>query len=136
MRILFLTGDERLPQDLARALEARGHQVIHAAFAGEDMLAAAKPEGRLHAAVLSQRALGKRWPKLLRQLRQQAPYLPAVVLMRPGAARAWRIAILAGAFDALSESAPQETVLQAISRALAYAGGRSDAAGRQLLDAA
>jgi DNA-binding NtrC family response regulator len=136
MRILLLTGDQHMLQDLARALEARGHQVALATSAGEDVLAATKPGGRLHAAVLSQGALGKRWPKLLRQLRRQAPYLPAVLLMRPGAARAWRVAIRAGAFDALPESAPQDAVLQAISRALAYAGGKSVGARCQLPNAA
>lgn len=83
MRIL-LTSDERVPQDLARALEARGHQVILATSADQDVLAAAQQEGRLHVAVLGHRALGKRWPKLLRQLRRQALYLPAVLLLRPG----------------------------------------------------
>jgi DNA-binding NtrC family response regulator len=136
MRILLLIDDQGMPQALARVLEARGHQVILATSAVGEVLAAAKPGGRLDAAVLSQGALGKRWPKLLRQLRRQAPYLPAVLLMRPGEARAWRVAIRAGAFEVLSEAAPQGEILQAISRALAYAGGRSDAAGRQLPDAA
>jgi DNA-binding NtrC family response regulator len=136
MRIVLLTGDEPVLQELGRALEARGHQVILATSAAADVLAASEPGRRLHAAVLGQVALGRRWPNLLRQLRRRLPALPVVLLLRPSDTRAWRVAILAGAFEALPVSAPQEAILQAISRALAYSGGTPDAGGRQLPNAA
>src|SRR5574342_666137 len=52
------------------------------------------------------------------------PRLPAVVLLGSGAEQRWRLAILAGAFDVLPESAPEETVLRAVCRALSYSSGR------------
>jgi DNA-binding NtrC family response regulator len=109
---------------LVQTLEAQGHRVIRAAAGGEDLLTTVAHAGRLHAALLDQMALGSGWPRLLRQLRRRAPYLPVVVLLGPEAERSWRLAILAGAFDVLPESAPQDTVLCAIDRALSYSTGR------------
>jgi len=109
---------------LARALEDRGHEVLHATAGGEELLASAEHAGRLHAAVLSEVALGQGWPRLMRQLRRSAPYLPAVVLLGPGSEATWRLAILAGAFEALPESTPLKEVLHAVSRALNYAVGK------------
>lgn len=124
MRILLLTTNEHARNGVVQALEAQGHVVIRATSGGEDLLAAVEHAGRLQAALLNQVALGSGWPRLLRQLRRRAPFLPAVVLLGPETERSWRLAILAGAFDALPESAPQDTVLCAIDRALSYSTGR------------
>ena len=124
MRVLLLTTDERDRNGLAQTLEAQGHVVIHAASGGEDLLTAIAHAGRLHAALLNQVALGNGWPRLLRQLRRRVPSLPAIVLLGPEAEQSWRLAIPAGAFDALPESSPEEIVLGAIYKALSYSGGR------------
>lgn len=124
MRILLLTADQHTRNGLARALEDRGHEVLHATAGGEELLATAEHAGRLHAAVLSEVALGNGWPRLVRQLRRSAPYLPTVVLLGPGSNATWRLAILAGAFEALPESTPQREVFHAVSRALNYAAGK------------
>lgn len=125
MRILLVTGNQPSRSDLARMLEARGHQVIQANAIGGELLGAVERAGRLNAALLGQAVLGRGWPRLLRQLRRRAPYLPVVFLLGPGAEQAWRIAILAGAFDALPASLPDEAVFRALVRALSYAVGRS-----------
>lgn len=125
MRILLATGNEHSRGDLARMLEARGHQVIQANVNGEELPGAVERAGHLHAALLGQVVLGRGWPRLLRQLRRRAPYLPVVFLLGPGAEQAWRIAILAGAFDALPVSLPDEAVFRVLVRALSYAVGKS-----------
>ncbi len=127
MRILLAIGKENTHVHLVRMLKAAGHEVIPTTATGEELLATAERASRLHAALLSQAALGRGWPKLLRQLRRQAPSLPAVVLLGPGAEHAWRRAILAGAFEALPESLPEEGVVRALSRALTYSMGKASA---------
>ena len=124
MRILLVMTDEHDRNDVVQALEAQGHGMIEATSGGEDLLTAVEHAGRLHAALLNQVALGNGWPRLLRLLRRRAPSLPVVLLLGPEAARSWRLAILAGAFDALPESAPQDAVLCAVDRALTYSTGR------------
>ena len=124
MRILLLTTNEYARNGVVQALEAQGHLVIRAPSGGEDLLTAVEHAGRLQAALLNQVALGSGWPRLLRQLRRRAPARPAVVLLGPEAERSWRLAILAGAFDALPESTSEEIVLCAIDRALSYSTGR------------
>lgn len=125
MRILLITGNEGNRRGLARMLEARGHRVIRANVNGGELLGAVERAGHLHAALLGQAVLGKGWSKVLRQLRRRVPYLPVVFLLGPGAEQAWRIAILAGAFDALPASLPDEAVFRALVRALSYAVGKS-----------
>ncbi len=124
MRILLAAGDEHTLTHLMGVLEGTGHEIIPTAATGEELLATVERAPRLHAALLSQAALGRGWSKLLRQLRRQAPYLPAVVLLGPGAEYAWRRAMLAGAFDALPPFS-EEAVLRALSCALAYSLGKS-----------
>jgi DNA-binding NtrC family response regulator len=124
MRVLLLTRDEHDRNGLVQALEAQGHGVIHAASGGEDLLTAIAHAGRLQAALLDQVALGNGWPRLLRQLRRRVPSLPVVVLLGPQEEQRWRLAILAGAFDALPESASEGAVLRVIYRALGYSTGR------------
>jgi len=125
MRVLLATGDERGSSHLDSVLEATGHEVIRGTSTGAKLLSSIERAGQLHAAVLSQAALGRRWPKLLRQLRWRAPDLPVVVLLGRRADRTWRPAILAGAFDALPAGVPETEVLESVSRALAYAGGEA-----------
>lgn len=125
MRVLLALGREPGSNHLDFALEATGYEVIRGTGTGVKLLSSIERAGRLHAAVLSQAALGKRWPKLLRQLRWRAPDLPVVVLLGHRADRTWRPAILAGAFDALPASAPETEVLESVSRALAYAGNEA-----------
>ena len=50
--------------------------------------------------------------------------LAVVFLLGPKADRAWRLAMLAGAFEAVPAGAPEEAALQAVRRALAYTVGR------------
>ena len=106
-------------------LEARGHEVIRAISKGEELLASIEGADHLHAAIVSQGSLGRRWPRLLRQLRKQAPHLPVVLLLGPRTDRAWRLAMLAGAFEAVPASAPEAVAIQAVYRALAYAVGKA-----------
>ncbi len=124
MRVLLLTTNGHDQNGLVQALEAQGHEVIQTASGGEDLLTAIAHAGRLHAGLLNEVALGNGWPRLLRQLRRRVPSLPVVVLLGPQAEQSWRLAILAGAFDALPESAPEDIVLRAIYRALGYSTGR------------
>jgi DNA-binding NarL/FixJ family response regulator len=124
MRVLLLTTDEHGRNGLVRALESKGHEVIRATSRGEDLLAAAEHAGRLHGALLSQVALGQGWPRLLRQLRRRVPSLPAIILLGPEAEQNWRLAILAGAFDALPECSPEETVFLTVHKALSYSTGK------------
>ncbi len=124
MRVLLAAGDDPREGRMQRMLEATGHEVIRAASRGEELLASLEGLGNLHVAVLSQGALGKRWPRLLRQIRKGAPRVPVVLLLGPKAERAWRLAILAGAFEAVSASVPEEAAIQAVNRSLAYAVGR------------
>lgn len=124
MRVLLATGDDPREGRMQWMLEATGHEVIRAASRGEELLASIEEAGNLHAAVVSQGSLGRRWPRLLRQLRNRAPHLPVVLLFGPKADQAWRLAMLAGAFEAVSGSAPDAVAVQAVHRALAYAVGR------------
>lgn len=125
MRVLLATGNGDSQSRLARLLEANGDEVIQVNAAGEGLLSTIGRAGRLHAAVLGQAALGPGWPGLLRRLRRQAPHLPAILLLRRGEAHAWRRAILAGAFDTLPDFESEGAVLHALSRALAYTGGKA-----------
>jgi len=124
MRVLLTAGDDPKEGRMQGMLEATGHEVIRAASRGEELLASIEEAGNLHAAVVSQGSLGRRWPRLLRQLHKGAPRVPVVLLLGPKADRAWRLAMLAGAFEAVSASAPETTEIQAVNRALAYAVGR------------
>ena len=124
MRVLLLTTDEHGRNCLVRTLESKGYEVIRATSGGEDLLTAAEHAGRLHGALLSQVALGQGWPRLLRQLRRRVPSLPAIILLGPEAEQNWRLAILAGAFDALPECSPEETVFLTVHKALSYSTGK------------
>lgn len=124
MRILLATGDDPRDSRIQWMLEGAGHEVIRSASRGEELLASIGGADRLYAAIVSQGSLGRKWPRLLRELRKQVPQLPVVLLLGPRTDRAWRLAMLAGAFEAVSASAPEEAVVQAVYRALAYAVGR------------
>ncbi len=124
MRILLAAGDDPREGRMHRMLEATGHEVFRAASRGEELLGSIGEVGNLHVAVVSQASLGRGWPRLLRQLRKGAPSVPVVLLLGPKAERAWRLAVLAGAFEAVSASVPEEAAIQAVNRALAYAVGR------------
>ncbi|MFI5342241.1 MAG: hypothetical protein ACHQ7N_20705 [Candidatus Methylomirabilales bacterium] len=124
MRVLLATGEDPREGRMHRMLEATGHEVIRAASRGEELLASIEEVGNLHVAVVSQGSLGRGWPRLLRQLRKAAPRVPVVLLLGPKADRAWRLAMLAGGFEAVSASAPEEAAVLAVYRALAYAVGR------------
>ena len=124
MRILLDTGDDAGEDRLQWILEASGQEVVRATSKAEELVAFIGGADHLHAAVVSQASLGKRWPRLLRQLRKQAPPLPVVLLLGPRADRTWRLAILAGAFDAVPASAP-EAAMHALSRALTYVVGKA-----------
>ncbi len=119
MRILLAIPSHRTRNDLARALGARGHDVATATSRGAELLLAIAQARPLQAAVLCQAALGDKWVALLRQLRKQAPGIRAIVLLKPGAERLWRLAIMAGAFEALPTSIAWEELLGAIYRTLA-----------------
>lgn len=127
MRILLAAEDEPATSRLAWLLERAGHEVIRATSRGAELLSSIELAGQLHAAVLAQTSLGRTWPRLLRQLRRHAPDLPVVLLLGPRADRAWRLAILIGAFEALPASIPEGGVLRAVQRALRYAAGKSAA---------
>jgi DNA-binding NarL/FixJ family response regulator len=127
VRVLLATGDDPRGSRLRQRLEATGHEVIRLATGGEGLLTSIQSiqeAGRLHAAILSHGALGRRWPRLLRQLCKRAPYLPVILLLDPKADRAWRLAMLAGAFEAVPASASEGAGIEAVHRALAYAVGR------------
>jgi DNA-binding NtrC family response regulator len=124
MRVLLAAVDDPRESRLQGMLEARGHEVVRAVSKSEELLSSIGGADHLHAAIVSQRSLGRRWPRLLRQLRKQAPRLPVVLLLGPRADRAWRLAILAGAFEAASARAP-EAAIQAVYRALAYVVGKA-----------
>jgi len=124
MRVLLATGDDPRGVRMQWMLEVGGHEVIRATSGGEELLASIEGADRLHAAIVSQGSLGRRWPRLLRELRKGAPHLPVVLLLGPKADRAWRLAMLAGAFEAVPASAPETAAIQAVYRALAYAVGR------------
>ncbi len=124
MRILLVTGDQPIERELARRLELSGHELTRLPVGGEDLLSTIDQGTRFHAAVLEQAALGKGWPRQVRQLRRRAPYLPAIVLLAPGGEQAWRHAFQAGAFEALAPQSPLEAILEALSRALSYSAGR------------
>ncbi len=122
MRILLAISSIRTRNELTPALEGKGHQVVTSASRGEDLLLSIEEAAPIHAAVLSQAALGGDWLRLLRHLRQRDPRVRTVVLLRPGAERHWRYAMMAGAFEVLAGSAPVEAVLEAACRALAATG--------------
>ena len=124
MRVLLAAGEDPREGRMHRMLEATGHEVIRAASRGEGLLASIEEVANLHVAVVSQGSLGRGWPRLLRQLRKAVPRVPVVLLLGPKAERAWRLAVLAGAFEAVSASVPEEAAIQAVNRALAYAVGR------------
>jgi len=123
MRVLLATGDEPREGRMQRMLEVTGHEVIRKAARGEELLASIEVTGHIHAAAVSQGTLGKRWPRLLRQLRKRVPSLPVVLLLGRKADRVWRLAILAGAFEAVPAGAPEEAAVQALHHALAYTEG-------------
>jgi DNA-binding NarL/FixJ family response regulator len=122
MRILLAIGSNRTRNELTPVLEAKGHQMVTSASRGEDLLLSIEEAAPIHAALLSQAALGGEWLKLLRQLRQRDPGLRTVVLLRPGAEQHWRHAMMAGAFEALTGSVPGNGVLDAVCHALAATG--------------
>ncbi len=124
MRILLVSSDEPIERELAQLLDRRGHETIRLAVGGNDLLSSVEEAARFHVAVLDQTALGEGWPKQVRLLRRRAPYLPAIVLLAPGGERAWRHAILAGAFEALPVHSTLDAVLEALSRALSYSTGK------------
>jgi DNA-binding NarL/FixJ family response regulator len=124
MRVLLAAVDDPEEGRLQWMLEARTQEVVRAVSKGEELLASIGGADHVHAAVVSQGSLGRRWPRLLRQLRRQAPRLPVVLLLGPRADRTWRLAILAGAFEAVSGSAP-EAAIHAVYRALAYVVGKA-----------
>jgi DNA-binding NtrC family response regulator len=124
MRVLLATGDDPKEGRMQRTLEGTGHEVIRATARGDELLASIEQAGLLHAAVVSQGSLGRRWPKLLRQLRKRASHLPVILLLGPKAERAWRLAMLAGAFDVVSPGTPEAVTVHAVHRALAYTLGR------------
>ncbi len=124
MRILLVTSDQPIERGLAHFLEQSGHEITRLTASGDGLLATVEQSPRFHAAVLDQSALGKGWPRHVRQLRRRAPYLPAVVLLAPGGEHAWRHAILAGAFEAVPLRSALEVILEALSRALNYSAGR------------
>ncbi len=119
-----MTSDPPVLRELGHRLEASGHELTQLTAGGEALFAAVEQGARFHAAVLAQAALGKGWPRQLRQLRRRAPYLPAVVLLAPGGEEAWRHAILAGAFEAVPLSSPLEVILEVLGRAVEYAAGK------------
>jgi len=122
MRILLAIASNRTRNDLAQALGARGHEVFTSSSRRKELLLAIEEARPVHAALLSQAALGGEWIRWLRQLRNRAPGVCAVVLLRPGAERHWRRAIMAGAFEALTASATGEDLLAALCRALPSGG--------------
>ncbi len=124
MRILLVTSDQPIERERAQRLERSGHELTRLPVGGEDFLSTIDQGTRFHAAVLEQAALGKGWPRQVRQLRRRAPYLPAIVLLAPGGEQAWRHAFQAGAFEALPLQCPVEAILEALSRALNYSAGR------------
>jgi DNA-binding NtrC family response regulator len=125
MRILLVTGDQPIEQGLMQLLERSGHELTHLSTGGSDMLSSVEEGTRFHAAVLNQGVLGRGWPRQIRDLRRQAPYLPAVVLLAADGEHAWRHAILAGAFEALPLDGSLDAILEALSRALRYSAGKA-----------
>ncbi len=123
MRILLVTNAELIERELAYLLERGGHENFRLSAGGEQLLSAVEQHARFHAAILSQAALGKGWPRQVRQLRRRAPYLPAIVLLPPGGEQAWRHAFLAGAFEALPLQSSLQVILDALSRAVNYSAG-------------
>jgi len=123
MRVLLDIGEDGGEDRLQWMLEANGQEVVRASSKGEELVAFIGEAEHFHAAVVSQASLGKKWPRLLRQLRKQAPRLPVVLLLGPRADRTWRLAILAGAFDAVPAS--PEAAMPALSRALGYVVGKA-----------
>jgi hypothetical protein len=69
---------------------------------------------------LGRRALGKRWTERLQQLRVSLPSVPLILLLAPPARSAWDVAMLHGAFDAMSASAGPDTQFETIARAMRY----------------
>ncbi len=125
MRILLDTGtDGGSGAQLQWMLEAGGQEVVRVTSRAEDLVADIGAADHLHAAVVSQASLGKKWPKLLRQLRKQAPRLPVILLLDTRADRTWRLAILAGAFDAVPAT-DSDSAKNAVSRALSYVVGKA-----------
>ena len=124
MRVLLATGDDPRDGRMQRMLEGIAQEVIREAARGEELLTSIEMAGPLHAAAVSQGSFGRKWPRLLRQLRKRAPQLPVVLLLGPKADRAWRLAMLAGAFEVVPAGAPEEAAVQAVRRALAYTLGR------------
>ncbi len=117
-RVLLATVSRRLRKDLSRVLGAEGHVVVHCASRGAMLVMAIQQAGPLAAVVIDQALLGSGWTTLLRQLRRPAPSLPVVLLLRPGAEWARKLAFAAGAFAALPASATTEAVLDAVARAI------------------
>ena len=124
MRILLVTGDQPMEQELVHLLERSGHELTRLTAGGDDVLSRVEEGARFHAAVLNQGMLGRVWPRQIRELRRRAPYLPAVVLLAAGGEHVWRHAILAGAYEALPLQSSLDAILEALSRALHYSAGK------------
>ncbi len=124
MRILLVTGDQPVERELAQTLLRSGHDLARLSSGGGELLSSVEQGARFHAAILNQAMLGPGWPRQIRDLRRRAPYLPAVVLLAAGEERAWRHAILAGAFESLPLLSSLDVVLKALSRALIYSAGK------------
>jgi DNA-binding NtrC family response regulator len=124
MRILLVTGDQPIEQQLMHLLEGGGHELTRVSAGGDEALSRVEEGARFHAAVLSEGVLGRGWPRQIRDLRRRAPYLPAVVLLAADGEHAWRHAILAGAYEALPLQRSLDAILEALSRALQYSAGK------------
>lgn len=118
MRVLLAIASDRTRNDLTQALEAEGHEVITSTPRREELLRAIEEAMPVQAALVTQAALGAQWVRWLRQLRKRAPGVRTVVLLRPGAEKHWRRAMMAGAYEALGASATREDLLRALSRTL------------------
>ncbi len=127
MRVLLAIASNRARHELTQALAAKGHEVCTSAARGEGLLAAIAPARTVHGVLATQAVLGGEWLRVLRQLRRRAPDIPIVVLLRPGAELAWRLAILAGAFEALAASAANAAVLDALCHAPRSAAAKAPA---------
>lgn len=126
MRVLLAISSNRARNELTQHLAAKGHTVFTSTARGEGLLAAIEHAKPIHVVLVTQAAMGCEWVRGLRQLRRRAPTILVVVLLRPGAELAWRVAMLAGAFEALAASVSGAVLLEALGRAvnIAAAGSR------------